>query len=147
MKVNRNKNYSIKQKKMEIGYLRKLFLLDGFGALLSAVLLGVVLVKLNAYFGIPVATLYFLAVLPCFFAVYDFYCYFKMKKDLGKFLKGIAIINLLYCCLSLALAFYHYQEILYLGWIYIVVEIIIVVALSIIELRVANGYISKMISS
>ena len=125
--------------KMGKKYLKKLFLLDGFGAILSAILLGIVLVKLKAHFGIPVATLYFLAALPCFFAVYDFYCYFSIEKNLGKFLKGIAIVNLLYCCLSIGLALYHYQEILYLGWIYIVVEIIIVIVLSMIELRAANS--------
>ena len=128
---------------MEKGSLRKLFLLDGAGAILSAVLLGIVLVQLEAYFGIPIATLYFLAALPCFFAIYDFYCYFKVEKNLAKCLRGIAIVNLLYCCLSILLAFYHYQEILYLGWIYIIVEIIIVVVLSIIELRVANASVHK----
>jgi len=123
---------------MKNDYLKKLFLLDGFGAILSAILLGIVLVKLEEYFGIPKTTLYILAALPCFFAIYDFYCYFKIEKNLDKFLKGIAIVNLLYCCLSLGFAFHHYQEITYLGWAYIIVEIIIVVAIAIIELRAAK---------
>ncbi len=124
---------------MESKYLRKLFLLDGFGAILSAILLGIVLVKLERLFGIPKSTLYVLASLPCLFAIYDFYCYFKIEKNLKKFLKGIAIVNLLYCCLSIGLAFYHYQEITYLGWTYIIVEILIVVTLAIIELSFAKG--------
>ena len=125
---------------MDNTYLKKLFLLDGFGAILSAVLLGVVLVKLESFFGIPKSTLYFLAVLPCFFAVYDFYCYFKINKNLGQFLKGIAIINLIYCCLSLGLAFYHYQQITYLGWTYIIGEIIIVSIIAVIELKAVKDY-------
>ena len=118
---------------------RKLFQIDGFGAILSAVLLGIVLVKLEMVFGIPKLTLYLLASLPCLFAIYDFYCYFKIDKNLGLFLKGIAITNLFYCCLSIGLAIYHKDEITNLGWIYIGVEVVIIVALATIELRVAKS--------
>lgn len=119
--------------------IRKLFLLDGFGAILSAVLLGVVLAKLESFFGIPKSTLYVLAALPCFFACYDFYCYFKTALNLGSFLKGIAIMNLLYCGLSVALAFYHFRLLTGYGWTYMMIEVMIVVALASIEWRVAKG--------
>jgi len=128
---------------MENKKLKNLFLLDGIGALVSAFLLGIVLVKLETYFGIPKKALYLLAALPCFFMVYDFYCYFRINKNLGKFLKGIAIVNLLYCYLSIGLAFYHQDELTYLGWIYIIVEIMIVVVLAVYELKVANQEIQK----
>ncbi len=117
---------------------RKLFLADGLGAILSAFLLGVVLVELENWFGIPQSTLYFLAFLPCLFAAYDFYCYLKPPKKLGFFLKVIAIINLLYCILSISLAFYHHQKLTYLGWGYIVIEIMIVLILVYIEWKTAN---------
>ena len=70
---------------------QKIFVLDGFGAILSAILLGVVLVRLESVFGIPRQTLYLLVALPCVFAVYDFYCFYKIKKNTGAFLRGIAI--------------------------------------------------------
>ena len=117
---------------------KKLFQIDGFGAILSAILLGIVLVKWEYLFGIPKLTLYFLASLPCLFAVYDFYCYFKIDNNLGDFIKRIAIINLMYCCLSIGLAIYHREDIKILGWIYILMEIAIVSGLSIIELKVAK---------
>ena len=66
---------------------KKLFLLDGLGAILSAILLGVVLVNQQALFGIPKPTLYFLASLPCLFAVYDFYCYLMILKPVNKILQ------------------------------------------------------------
>jgi len=125
---------------MENKYIKKLFLLDGIGAIISAFLLGIVLVKLEHLFGIPKSALYVLAALPCLFAIYDFYCYFKVEKYLGKYLKAIAIVNLLYCILSIGFALYHFQEITYLGWSYIIVEIIIVVALAIIELKAVKGH-------
>jgi len=118
--------------------LKQLFLLDGIGALLSAILLGCVLTRFESFFGIPKSTLYFLATLPCFFALYDFYCYYKIDKNLGKYLKLIAIVNILYCILSLGFGFYHYQKITLFGWAYIIIEIIIVLVLAIIELKMAK---------
>jgi len=116
---------------------KKLFKIDLFGAILSAFLLGVVLVRFETIFGIPAKTLYFLALLPLFFAIYDYYCCHKENNRLGPFLKAIAIINLLYCCLSIGLSFYHLETITYLGWIYILTEILIIVILAIIEFKVA----------
>jgi hypothetical protein len=117
---------------------RKLFLIDGFGAVVSVFLLGFVLVKLESFFGIPKTTLYLLASLPCLFAVYDFYCFYIVKSELGFSLKVIGISNLLYCVLSLGLAFYHYKELSYFGWTYILMEILIVTTLACFELKTAK---------
>ena len=118
--------------------IKLLFLVDGAGALLSAFLLGIVLVIFQPLFGIPVSTLYFLAALPCVFAAYDFYCYFGVKNGLGQSLKLIAIANLLYCCLSLGFAFYHSEFLTVLGWSYIVVEVLIVATLALVEWKVGS---------
>ena len=116
---------------------RKLFIVDGAGALLSAFFLGIVLVRLESIFGIPPSTLYFLASFPILFAVYDLICYFRAKK-LNIFLKGIAIANLVYCILSLGLAFYHQGVITLWGWGYFLVEVLVIVILSRVELKVSN---------
>jgi hypothetical protein len=97
------------------------------------------LVKFENIFGIPPSTLYLLATIPIFFAIYDFICYRKDKIKTGRFLKGIAIMNLLYCCLSIGFALYHKNSITGLGWTYILVEVSIVIILATIELRIANG--------
>lgn len=117
---------------------KKLFQIDGFGAILSAILLGIVLVKLESVFGIPISTLYFLASLPCFFALYDFYCYYNINKNLGVLLKGIASMNFIYCYLSIGIVIYHREVIKILGWLYILLEVAIVSLLALIELRVAT---------
>lgn len=117
---------------------KNLFLLDGFGALLSAFLLGIVLVRLEKYFGIPPSALYLLASFPVLFALYDFYVYRRVMLKQGQSLKLIAVANILYCCLSLGVLFYHYETITFLGWTYIFVEIIIVIILSYVELKVAS---------
>ena len=118
--------------------LKKIFLIDGIGALVSAFLLGVVLVRFEAYFGIPKSTLYILAGIPCIFALFDFYSLLKVKENLAKHLKWIATANLLYCCLSIGFAFYHSSEIKNLGWAYIIGEVAIVVSLALFELKIAN---------
>ncbi|MEX0273795.1 MAG: hypothetical protein AB3N16_05400 [Flavobacteriaceae bacterium] len=89
---------------------KKRFQIDGFGAIPSAIPLGIVLAKWGRIFGIPKPTLFFLATLPGLFAIYDFYCYFRIDKNPGIFLKGIAITNLIYCCLSIDWAIYHRNE-------------------------------------
>lgn len=126
---------------------KNLFLIDGLGAIISAFLLGVVLVKLESIFGIPVPTLYFLAILPGIFAVYDFYCFFRVKENIGLFLKSIAYINISYCFISLGLVIYHYKKITYLGWTYVLLEILVVMALANFQLRTANLTLKKKIVS
>ncbi|SFW57603.1 hypothetical protein SAMN05660313_02600 [Cellulophaga fucicola] len=120
---------------------KKLFLIDGFGAILSAFLLGVVLVKFEIIFGIPSSTLYLLTIMPIFFATYDFYCYRKTHQRTGQLLKGIAVLNLIYCCISIGFMFYHFGTITNLGWVYILIEIAIVLLLAILEFRVGRKMI------
>lgn len=117
----------------------KLFLADGLGAILSAVLLGVVLVKLEPLFGIPRRTLYFLALFPCLFALYDFYFAIRTPRNIVVYLKGIAMMNGFYCLLSLGVSIYHFQELTILGWIYIGLEIAIVMTLASLEFKVAQA--------
>jgi hypothetical protein len=119
---------------------KKLFLIDGFGAILSAFLLGVVLVKFEEIFGIPTSVLYFLATIPIFFVIYDVFCYQKHLK-IGLLLKGIAVLNILYCCISIGLISCHFSSITILGWTYIIVEIILVSFLAMIEFRVGRKII------
>ncbi|MEQ9405678.1 MAG: hypothetical protein RIM99_18960 [Cyclobacteriaceae bacterium] len=118
---------------------KKLFIIDGLGAILSAFLLGVVLVKYESVFGIPSQTLYLLATMPVFFAIYDLYSYIRGNEHADRHLRIIAIVNLLYCCLSIGFAFYHFDTITILGWSYILAEIVIVVVLAIVELKTAKN--------
>lgn len=120
---------------------KNLFLIDGVGALVTAFFLGVLLVRFEWFFGIPASILYYLAILPVFYAGYDFFSYQKKIHQISPYLRGIAILNLLYCCLSLGLAFYHKETITMWGWIYILNETIIIVSLAVFELKTANKLI------
>lgn len=118
---------------------QKLFLVDGVGALISAFLLGVVLVNFEEVFGMPKDALYFLAILPIFFAAYDFICYFLKLDNWQPFLKVIAILNICYCILSIIEMTIHYDSLTKLGIAYFVGEIIIVFGLGLYELKVAKS--------
>jgi len=115
---------------------KKLFLIDALGALVSAFFLGVVLVRFNSLIGMPIETLYVLATLPCFFAVYSFYCYFFVKSNWRPFLKIVAVVNLMYCCLTISLMFFYSVKLELWGWAYFVVEILVIITLVSIELKV-----------
>ncbi len=123
---------------MNTSKTKQLFLIDGLGALISAFLLGVILTRFEAVFGIPLQTLYVLSIFPCIFAVYDFGCYVLVSKKDKMFLKAIAFANLLYCFISIALLFQHYDRLTYVGWIYFLLEIVIIIILARIELKIAS---------
>ena len=115
-----------------------LFLVDSLGALLSAFLLGVILYQYDSFFGMPQTELGYLAALACLFAVYSFLGYLKITVYWRSYLRIIAIINLSYCVLTLALVFYHWEILTSLGILYFVLEIIIVTILARVEWMVAN---------
>lgn len=117
---------------------RTLLVIDGFGALLSAFLLGVVLVRFSSVFGMPINTLYLLAALPVGFAVYDFAVLGLRLRPLSPWLRGIALANWGYCVLSIILLFQHAADLASWGWAYFVGELIIVASLAGLEWQVAR---------
>lgn len=117
---------------------RRLFLIDGVGAVISVILLGIVLVEFEQIFGIPRQILYFLAIFPCIYAIYDFFCLAKEPIRIGAFLKAIAVMNLCYSFLSVGLAIYRYGDLTIFGWIFIVLENLTVVTLAYVEYKVAK---------
>lgn len=123
---------------------KQLFLIDGIGALVSAFFLGIVLVRFESLIGMPKNILYFLAVLPCLFAVYSIYCHFLVKHSWRTFLKGIAIANLSYCVLTVSLVFIHYENLTVLGLGYFLVELVIIGILVTYELRASSKGFGQM---
>jgi hypothetical protein len=132
---NRITNYFIKQPE-------KLLLLDGIGAVVSALCLGILLVHYEVIFGIPVPTLYFLALWPILFFAYDMVCIFKKKSSKTDCLKGIALLNFSYAVLSAVLTLYHFEIITIFGLLYLVGEIILVLILAFFEYKIALAVIS-----
>lgn len=117
---------------------KKLFLIDGMGALLSAFLLAFVLVKYESIFGMPRNVLYVLSTIACALGAYSLIHYFLVKEIRKANLKIIGYANLLYCLLTLALTLYFYSKITIAGEIYFLGEIGIIITLAVLELRASS---------
>ena len=119
---------------------KRLFLIDSFGAFLTAFFLFAILRTFNEYFGMPKMTLDFLSIIALAFSVYSFCCFFLVSNNWHPFLKAISIVNLLYCCLTLGLVIYYYSLLTILGVTYFLIEIIIVVVLVFFEINVLKRH-------
>ncbi|MEO9485114.1 MAG: hypothetical protein ABJG47_16760 [Ekhidna sp.] len=102
--------------------------MDGLGALVSTVFLGVILVRLKDIIGMPPAILYLLACLALLFAAYSLTCYYLKSSD-KKYLRIIAVINTCYCLLTLGLIISFFESLTFLGLSYFVIEMIIILTL------------------
>jgi uncharacterized membrane protein YfcA len=114
---------------------KQLFLIDSLGAVLSAFLLGIVLTSFETIFGMPHKVLYGLAALACLFAIYSFWNHARFKKNWRPYLRGIAIVNLLYCGLTAALVIYFHQELTKWGLTYFLLEMLVILVLVIVEFK------------
>ncbi len=114
---------------------KQLFLIDCLGALLSAILLGVVLTSFEPIFGMPRNVLFGLAALACLFAIYSFWNHVRFKENWRPYLQGIAIVNLLYCGLTAALVVYFRQELTKWGLLYFLLEMLVIIALVLVEFK------------
>ena len=116
---------------------KQLFLVDSFGALLTAFMLGIVLARLESFFGMPRDILYILSLIACVFALYSFICYRFTPVNWPLFLRIIAIANLAYCVLTISCIIYLFQLLTIWGLIYFLLECIVIVVLVSIEWRKA----------
>ena len=116
---------------------RKLLLIDGLGALLSAFILGVVLIRFQSNIGMPPKVLNFCSILAGVFAVYSLTSYAMRTANHALLLKLIAVANILYCMLTLGFIVLLNHRLTTLGTCYFIAEIVVVLALATIELITA----------
>ncbi|MEM9848273.1 MAG: hypothetical protein AAF847_10315 [Bacteroidota bacterium] len=105
---------------------KAMLLVDGLGALLTALSIGVVLVQLERYFGMPPNVLYPLAYTAGGFAIYSLSCAFFLTDFQRIHFILIMLANTLYCTATLMLVFYFWQQLTVLGILYFLIEILIV---------------------
>ncbi|MFD2033569.1 hypothetical protein ACFSKL_02145 [Belliella marina] len=116
---------------------KRLFLVDGLGAFITAFLLFVIMGTMSEYFGMPESVLMILAVIASVFCIFSISCFFFVNGNKKPYLKAIGIANLAYCCLTLALIVYFYPQLTLLGLSYFLLEIVIISGLAYIEINVA----------
>ncbi|MEM6271561.1 MAG: hypothetical protein AAF998_19145 [Bacteroidota bacterium] len=117
---------------------KKLFLIDGMGAIITALMLSHVLARLESFFGMPRQILFILAGIAAGFAVYSILCHFLVRENWRPFLRGIATANIAYCIVTFGLVVYLFDTLTYLGIAYFIGEIILVVGLARFEFEFAR---------
>lgn len=118
---------------------RTLFLVDGVGALVTALLVGVVLPTLGEHIGTPRPVLRALAMTAAVLAAYSLTCAATRPKRWPGYLRGIALANAAYCVVTAAFLIRFSATLHALDWLYFVGEIVVVCALVTFELRVARA--------
>ncbi|WP_281637986.1 hypothetical protein [Flavobacterium marginilacus] len=114
---------------------KKIFLIDASGAFLTAFLLFAVLKTWHEYIGIPIKTITVLSIIALVFSIYSALCFaFFNTKKWKRYLKIIAVSNLLYCCLTFGLLIYNFTRLSVIGIIYFGGEIVIICMLIYLEL-------------
>jgi len=114
---------------------KRLFLIDSFGAFLTAFFLVAILSTFEKHFGMPRQILVFLSVIALVYAIYSICCFYFIDSNWRPFLKTICIANLIYCCLTIGLVINFYSRLTVLGTSYFLLEIILICVLVIIERR------------
>ncbi|WP_424961380.1 hypothetical protein [Ekhidna sp.] len=115
--------------------IRKIFLIDSIGALLSAILLGLVLVHYHSLIGMPAHVLRVLAGVALLFMIYSFSCYYVNPVNAKARLRTIAIANLRYCVTTLILMGVYFDELTLLGLTYFMLEILVITFLARFEFK------------
>lgn len=105
---------------------KNIFLLDGFGALLTTLLLYFILRNFSDFFGLSKVIFEYLSIIAFTFFIYSISCYFLVKQNWRTFLKIICTANILYCLLTFGIIAYYYQCISIFGIIYFLIETVII---------------------
>ncbi|MFN8711713.1 MAG: hypothetical protein ACK5Z2_02590 [Bacteroidota bacterium] len=116
---------------------RKLFLIDSIGAVVTALLTGVLLAQFESFFGVPAPTLYLLSIAPALYAVYSLVCYLRFPSSWRMLMRIIASANLLYVIVVNVWMLFFQPGITGWGMIYFVGEFFIVAGIAAIELKTA----------
>lgn len=114
---------------------KNIFIIDGFGALLTALLLFFVLRNFNRFFGLSKITLEYLSLLALVFSVYSLFCFLLITKNWKAYLKIICTANIFYCLLTFGIILYYYQSISVFGIAYFLGEIIVMCGIIFFEIR------------
>lgn len=118
---------------------KKLFLIDGMGAIGTASLLLLLPVFFPGIFGLPDSYTQLLGGIAVCFAVYSLYNYVRFNPTRWKpFLTVISIANTVYCVISLGILLLHFQQVTTIGWLYFIGEIAIIILLVIWEMKVCK---------
>lgn len=122
---------------------KRLFLLDGLGACVTAMLLAGILIPFQKFFGMSQFALEIASLLAAALAFYSLSCFFFLKENWKFFLKIIATANGLYCLLTAFFVIFYFEKLTVLGLCYFLIEMVIILSLVFLEMKTANKALEK----
>jgi hypothetical protein len=114
---------------------KNIFLIDGVGALVTALIIYFILNPYNEYIGVPSEVLMPLSLVAFVFCVYSISCFFLVKHYWQPFLTIIIAANSLYCLTTIGVLLYYQKTVTALGLVYFVGEIIVIGTLVLVEMK------------
>jgi hypothetical protein len=123
---------------------RRIFIVDGIGAIVSAICLGLILPFFQDSFGMPPGILYLLALVAVVFAVYSFTCYKFISGNRRPFLKLIILANVLYCGLTIVMMLYFFKQLTTWDLIYFILESVVIIVLINLEYWVLTRFFKEI---
>ena len=118
---------------------KKIFLVDAIGAMVSALLIGLVIAPYEGFFGIPTPIAYLLCFIAILLSAFSLLSYLFAQNSWKKNLRIIAILNLGYCAFTASVLTLNSEGITFWGWAYFVIEMLIIFALSRVEMGIAKS--------
>jgi len=115
--------------------IRKLFLLDGSGALLTALMLMLVLPKLDLLTGIDPDMITVMVLIAFLLTAMSLTFFFTYNQQSYKVLQVIGISNLLYSGIIVVVLLVYGSSMKPLGMTYFILEGLVVVLLGLVEIR------------
>ena len=113
-----------------------IFLIDGIGASMSAIALGVVLPYFQQWVNMPLPILFILCGLAIGFALFSFTIYILTSPSNSRWLRRIMLANLSYCTLTALLVYKYFNILTQLGLTYFIGEILIILTLVGLEYKI-----------
>jgi hypothetical protein len=124
--------------------VRKLFLLDASGALISSLLIGFLQIPHVEVFGIPPSAFRILLILAIGLMLFSSLCYFFLNTaQLKSFLRKLAWMNTTYLFITLFFIIQYSHQIRMTGWIYYSLEVMVMSLLIVVEYRYSRIEIKK----
>jgi len=117
---------------------RQIFFADALGALLTASIVGILLVRLYIYLNIDKSTLYVLALIALLLFTYSSSMVLYRPVKWQGFMRILSLANGTYCLLTLGMLLYYKYEVTLVAVIYFVAEAILVTAIALTEWLYVN---------
>jgi hypothetical protein len=119
---------------------RNVFLFDGAGAAMSAILILGPLWFFSEEIGVSRDLLWLLGLVACLFCLYDLICVVSVKTKKPTLLKVIMLANLSYVLLTMWILFMQRSEVTALGGIYFISEFLVIGFVIKTEMDVLKGW-------